>query len=170
PAGSVWQGELPMARLVAARGEGATPALIFASEGEGTLFYEARLRYAQQMLPERERERGIYVRKLLRTVDRAALARGLSEASERDQARFQAGDLVLGDVLVIAPQPRFYVAIDDPLPAGLEAIDMSLATTAGDLSLDVSSRAGARPTASSPFDRRELRDDRVLFFVDRLPA
>jgi len=81
---------------------------------------------------------------------------------------------VLVDLLVAAPTQRHYVVIDDPLPAGLEAIDASLATSSADL--DLEHRPAADPAAAaevsrfqSAWYRQELRDDRVLFFVDHMP-
>jgi len=76
------------------------------------------------------------------------------------------------DLLVTAPTLRHYVVIEDPLPAGLEAVDASLATSSADL--DVEARAPQDSAAHpSPFQsswyRQELRDDRVLFFVDHMP-
>ena len=77
------------------------------------------------------------------------------------------GDMVLVDVIVVTPSPRDYVAIDDPLPAGLEAVDTSLATTARDLA-DLSGDDADHPPPD-PF-AREIRDDRVVLFADHLPA
>ena len=74
------------------------------------------------------------------------------------------------------------MVIDDPLPAGLEPVDTRLATTAGSLDMDA---AGEPPPDDeearqdriakgteylSSVARREMRDDRVLFFVERLAA
>lgn len=87
----------------------------------------------------------------------------------------------------MTPSPRDYVVIDDPLPAGLEAVDATLATTAAWLDVPgSSSTAGERSgcdDCESPRDaqahdrafleswyRREVRDDRVLFFVDHMAA
>jgi uncharacterized protein YfaS (alpha-2-macroglobulin family) len=87
------------------------------------------------------------------------------------------GDLVLVDLLVAAPGLRHFVVIEDPLPAGLEAVDVRLATTSAALDIDsdaAQSAVDAEPAAGSGFQsawyRRELRDDRVLFFVDEMPA
>jgi uncharacterized protein YfaS (alpha-2-macroglobulin family) len=92
---------------------------------------------------------------------------------------------VLADVIIVTPSPRELVVIDDPLPAGLEAVDASLSTTASWLAVP---GQGGEPGAYSDSDgewdddvahgsafldswyRRELRDDRVLFFVDRMAA
>ena len=68
----------------------------------------------------------------------------------------QVGDRVLVTLRVETPQPGHFVAIDDPLPAILQAINPDFrAEDAGEFS---------RP------DYREIRADRVLYFCDHLPA
>ena len=75
-----------------------------------------------------------------------------------------------------------YVVLDDPLPAGLEAVDARLATTARWANIS-GSAVDDRPYGPSYEDdvahgrallpsqyRRELRDDRVVFFIDHLAA
>jgi uncharacterized protein YfaS (alpha-2-macroglobulin family) len=84
----------------------------------------------------------------------------------------------------VTPSPRDFVVIDDPLPAGLEAIDARLATSAPSLDIDAAELRGepgggeedegdARATGAEYEPRRflrEIRDDRVLFFVDHMAA
>ncbi|MFT3769852.1 MAG: hypothetical protein QM820_30845 [Minicystis sp.] len=74
------------------------------------------------------------------------------------------------------------MVIDEPLPAGFEAVDARLATTGASADVD---RAAARSGADDEGDEdeaaagpnarpsnfvREIRDDRVLFFVDHMSA
>ena len=42
---------------------------------------------------------------------------------------------MLVDLIVVSPSPRELVVIDDPIPAGLEAVDTTLSTTASWLSV-----------------------------------
>ncbi len=149
--------------------------LVFQKQGAGALFYSLRLRYAPRELPSTPLERGFAVQKSQRSVPVAALEQALGELPNpaRSSQSFAGGDLVLVDLLVTAPSLRHYVVIEDPLPAGLEAIDASLATSSADL--DVEARAPQDSADHpSPFQsswyRQELRDDRVLFFVDHMPA
>jgi uncharacterized protein YfaS (alpha-2-macroglobulin family) len=87
---------------------------------------------------------------------------------------------------VTVPSERYFVVLDDALPAGLEAVDLSLRTVGGvpgPGSADSSATEGevAEGDAESrwvygswdagwwsPFDHRELRDDRVVFVATRL--
>jgi uncharacterized protein YfaS (alpha-2-macroglobulin family) len=152
-------------RLVASRGA----ALAFQVEGQGKLYYQARVRYALRELPTEGIDRGFFVDKRLRTVTASGLADALATVPEATTARFVAGDLVLADLLLVNPKPRSHVVLDDPLPAGFEAIDLRLATTSGRL------EAIDQPSDDDGYDAtsgytREVRDDRVLFFVDHLPA
>jgi alpha-2-macroglobulin len=91
------------------------------------------------------------------------------------------GDLVRVRLRITVPTDRPFVVLDDPLPAGLEAIDLSLATTgvpAGPAAADAESTDLSSMWAFgmwdggwwSPFDHRELRDDRVVYVASYLWA
>jgi uncharacterized protein YfaS (alpha-2-macroglobulin family) len=173
-------GKATMAELLKAPGG----VLAFEKDGTGALHYEARLAYAPRDLPSTALDLGFFVRKVQRRVDPSELGGLRSAISERSEERFVAGDLVVTDLLVVAPGAREYVAIDDPLPAGFEAVDSSLATNVlppplrrrDDLACD-----GCEPEADagelaqgqaylSLHHRQELRDDRVQYFIDHMPA
>ncbi|NUQ76749.1 MAG: hypothetical protein HUU21_24705 [Polyangiaceae bacterium] len=151
-------------------------ALAFDVDGSGKLFYEARLRYVRKALPEAPLDRGFFVKKTLRSVTPEALETALSIVPDAGVRTLAGGDLVLVDIVVVTPSPRDFVVIDDPLPAGLEAVDTRLTTTAG--GLDVDAYGGSddedfrrERRADDPWSFvRELRDDRVVFFIDHMPA
>jgi uncharacterized protein YfaS (alpha-2-macroglobulin family) len=166
--------EVPFARL---RGGD----LVFEKQGAGKLFYEARLRYARRELPRDTLDRGFFVQKTLRAVTPNELERALSASvPSQSAATLPAGSLVLADLVIVTPSPRNYAVIDDPLPAGLEAVDSSLQTSAAWTRVSGSAADDqpypdqdeiAHGSAYLPSNyRRELRDDRALFFVDHLPA
>jgi uncharacterized protein YfaS (alpha-2-macroglobulin family) len=174
---------IPAANLTSAQGA----PLAFAVDGKGRLFYEARLRYARKQMPDKPIDRGFFVRKTLRPVTTEGLAEALRSVPDAGARSFEGGSLVLADVVVVTPSPREFVVIDDPLPAGLEAVDMRLATTAGALSKaklddepswdegeetdEETDDAFAKGEAYTPsWFIREIRDDRVLFFVDHMAA
>lgn len=171
--------DVPMAELL--RGARANDALVFEREGRGTLFYEARLRYARAELPKTPFDAGLFVEKTLRAVDPAALGSIDSLPPVRSATQFAAADLVLAELTVVNSSPREYVAIDDPLPAGFQGINTTFATTASRYEL------GEGPTGECPEcgpterdeiaherrvrrteHRREMHDDRVVFLVDHL--
>jgi hypothetical protein len=172
--------QVPTSGLVA--GSGAV--LSFDVEGQGRLFYEARLRYAPRALPQKALDRGFFIKKTLRAVTAEGLEEALEIVPETGTSSFKGGDLILADVIVVTPSPRELVVIDDPLPAGFEAVDAHLATTGARYDVDsADSRADEDESEDDDPDRRaagrgyrgssfvrEVRDDRVLFFVDHLSA
>jgi uncharacterized protein YfaS (alpha-2-macroglobulin family) len=86
---------------------------------------------------------------------------------------FAAGDLIRVTLTLHVPQERRYVAVTDPLPGGLEAVDGFFRTTATDLARD----ASVSSTGSSGwwfervgFDHVEKHDDRVTLFATRLSS
>jgi uncharacterized protein YfaS (alpha-2-macroglobulin family) len=172
PSGEAQQSRIAMAQLGSGR-------LVFEKEGAGTLFYEARLRYARTTLPTGSLERGFFVQKTLRPVTAASLPDALAQIPSQGVTTVAPGSLVLADLLLVAPGAREYVVLDDPLPAGLEAVDARLATTASWARISGSRSDDEPPTGDDMAHhrallpshyRQELRDDRVLFFVDHLPA
>jgi alpha-2-macroglobulin len=166
--------EIAANRLIESGGS----TLAFVVDGTGRLFYEARLRYAKKELPKKPLDRGFFVSKVMRAVRPEDLGSALAAVPKDNTTKYQGGDLVLADVVVVTPSPRQFVVIDDPLPSGLEAVDSRLATTAASLSVDATAGtddpnddelAMNRAFLSSSV-RRELRDDRVLFFVEHMAA
>lgn len=160
----------------------AGSTLAFQVEGRGTLFYEARLKYARKELPKEAIDRGFFVKQTLRAVRPEELAEAIKQVGAKGATSFFGSDLVLADVVVVTPSPREQVVIDAPLPAGFEPIDASLVTTANWLSVPATGGEyealgddeGARDELAEgraylpSFVRKEMRDDRVLFFVEHM--
>jgi uncharacterized protein YfaS (alpha-2-macroglobulin family) len=77
---------------------------------------------------------------------------------------------------IVAPNDLYYVVLEDPIPAGCEIVDTSLATT----SLTESGPSLVRDSDPlSPwyywwwwrwYSRSEIRDEKVVLFADTLPA
>ena len=173
---------VPAARLEARAG--SSLAFQVGGDQKGTLYYEARLRYARKEIPSTALDRGFFLQKTMRVVTPEGLADALRTMPGAGTfAEPHGGDLVLVDLLVSSPRPQDFVVIDDPLPAGLEAIDSQLTTSAATLAIggsegdenedetgdrdDTIARGGALLPS---WYRREVRDDRVLHFVDHLAA
>src|SRR5690606_13381172 len=84
-----------------------------------------------------------------------------------------AGQRVRVELTIITPNDRTFVRVEDPIPAGTEAVDPGLATSAGGLGGTVSRtdrdyRYGYWGWWF--FNRIEYRDDRVVFLSNFLPA
>lgn len=155
--------------------------LSFAKEGQGLLYYGARLRYAPAEMPTDPLDRGFTVQ------------RWFEPWAGGGQARtFFAGELIRVRVRIASSQQRNYAVIEVPVPAGLEVVDTSLATTAvlptnptGEGSEEGYEYESAEDLYGgernpedfslyahsfySPFNHTEKRDDRVVIFADRLP-
>jgi hypothetical protein len=81
------------------------------------------------------------------------------------------GDIVLVRVTIVAPHALHYVIVDDPLPAGLEAIDQSLNTSPQNVAPESYSydEMYYQGWGWWWFDHVELRDERVTLSADYLP-
>ncbi|AHG93764.1 alpha-2-macroglobulin domain protein 2 (plasmid) [Gemmatirosa kalamazoonensis] len=92
--------------------------------------------------------------------------------------RMAEGDLVRVRLRITVPNTRQFVVLDDALPAGLEAVDLSLRTASsmpGPGAAPDDARGSDQPDAPqwgygrwdagwwSPFDHEEIRDDRVVY-------
>lgn len=157
------------ARLPIAALGGATSPLVFEKSGAGVLSYSAVLRSAPKLMPTDAKEAGITVQRWFEP---------WSAPTGQGQVRaVYAGDLVRLRVRVASSQARRFVAVDVPLPGGLEAVDASLASSArlppapraDDEGEDDHPRDDDEGWFWSPFSHTELRDDRVLLFADALP-
>jgi len=137
--------------------------LIFEQKGSGTLFFEGRLKYARNELPKTALESGFLLKKHIRPFS-PGTAQPPPAASATTVAH---GDLLVVELTVLNPTRRRFVVIDDPLPAGFEGIDLSQATAQGSLAALLNDNQSGQ---SSAWYRQELRDDRVLYFADDLPA
>ncbi|HEY3358702.1 MAG TPA: MG2 domain-containing protein [Polyangia bacterium] len=148
--------------------------LTLAKTGPGALYYRIGLRYAPADLRLPPEEQGLSVSRVYEPIRDAAGQREDTVRRGPDGTwEITAGATVRVRVVVVVPDQRYYVAIADPLPAGLEAVNLGFVTSArsrlggelDDRTYDVWSWY-----ALLAFDHRELRDDRAVLFADRLPA
>jgi uncharacterized protein YfaS (alpha-2-macroglobulin family) len=138
--------------------------LTFAATG-GRLYYESRLSYARPTLPPRDE--GFTVERKMEVLEGGG-----------GTGRVEPGSLVRVTIRVVTPVDRYHVAVVDSLPAGLEPVDTSFTTEVSGLSEDTGSR-GRDTGEVGPeahwwsrwiFNRRELRDDEVIWYADYMPA
>jgi uncharacterized protein YfaS (alpha-2-macroglobulin family) len=144
--------------------------LILSKQGPGKLYYRIGLRYAPKSLRLPPEEQGFAVTRSYEPIEDAKD----SVVRQKDGVwRVKAGSYVRVRLTVVVPDRRYFVAVLDPLPAGLEAVNLGFATTA-------SSRLGNQLKnkvydfyswyAFFAFDHQELRDESVVLFADRLPS
>jgi hypothetical protein len=154
--------------------------------GDGVMYYTAHLRVFQPVEDIKPvTDRGVIVSRRYTLASCAEADR--NKCPEVTTAKV--GDVIRVDLTIIAPHDLYYVSVEDPLPAGAEAIDTGLATTSllaqgADLQpqpqpmpVDVVGKpAGvAAEPMMSPYwywwhwyNRSELRDDKVALFADYL--
>ncbi|MBC8042527.1 MAG: Ig-like domain-containing protein [Rhizobacter sp.] len=134
--------------------------------GAGKLFYGLRLSYFPTYAVG-PRDNGISVMKMISPLD---------GGSTRSLRTIKAGDLVRVTLRVAVSQERNFFALDDPLPAGFEAVNPTLATSTsrnvdaggeGEMSEGEGDGEYAPPRGYE-FDHIELKDDRVTLFAERL--
>ena len=129
------------------------------SAGAGRLYYTAHL---TAYLPVEEiapLSRGVIV------------SRRYLDASGNPITEGRVGDVITVEVTIIAPNDLYYVVVEDPFPAGAEAVDVSLLTE---------SVLGERPVIKPDdplakgwgwwwFSQTDLRDEKAVLFADVLP-
>jgi hypothetical protein len=157
--------------LADANGARALRLSLDAGPGSGSIYYYMTVSEVPTSQPVTPEDRGIRVE---RWYERFPGNTPVTSVVE--------GDLVRVRIRVTVPTTRQFVVLDDALPAGLEAIDLSLRTAAatpgpGTPQADnPSDREEERQPSErlwsygswdsgwwSPFDHRELRDDRVVY-------
>ena len=148
---------------------------------DGTpLFFYATVHEVPKQRPVTPDQQGIQVERWYEDYD---TGKPITSAPE--------GSLVRVRLRITVPVQREFVALTDPLPAGLEAVDLSLRTT-GQLGPGAGASGPENAETEedesgdsypwgwyygswdsgwwSPFDHKELRDDRVVYFATELWA
>ncbi len=144
---------------------GETNRLTIARDGgPGNLYYTAHLNVSLPVDKVEPLDRGIIISRDYFKQTTIENAQPVLSAKQ--------GDLLLARLTLVVPNDLHYVIIDDPLPAGLEAVNPSLETS---------------PDVTAPskydfeglwqegwgwwfFDHVEYRDERVVISADYLPA
>jgi uncharacterized protein YfaS (alpha-2-macroglobulin family) len=143
--------------------------------GNGRLYYTAHLRAFLPVEQIEALDRGVSVRR------RYVLASCQDGPKCPEVAEVKLGDVIRVELEIVAPHDLYYVQLEDPLPAGAEAIDTGLATTS-------LLAQGPRAENQEPgldfgfsvldsrfwwgwrwYSRSELRDEKVALFADHLP-
>lgn len=156
--------EVPMQTLIQSGAKDVT----LGKTGTGRLYYRIGMKYAPRDLVLKSLDQGFTVTRRYEGVASPA-----DVQRDKDGTwRIKAGAYVRVRLQVIVQDRRFYVAVDDALPAGLELVNTAYKTAAmrpqanrhhdeGD-----GDWLGAYP--SWRFNHRELRDDRSVHFADEL--
>ncbi len=152
--------------------------LVLAKEGAGRLYYRLGLRYAPSSLALDPADHGFTVERRYEGADE----KGDVTRGDDGVWHVRAGSRVRVRLTMVAPARRYHVALVDPLPAGLEAMNSALAVT-GSVPVgrpDEVTVAGA-PGLGGPrgaghwwwwtrpwYEHQNLRDERVEAFASLL--
>ena len=134
------------------------------NDGSGNLYYTAHLNIYLPVDQIESLDRGIMI-------SRAYFMPSADDPGEPVTQADQ-GDLLLARLTIVVPHDLHYVIIDDPLPAGLEAVDQSLETNPDIIAPKAYDFESIWEDGWGwwYFDHIELRDERVVISADYLPA
>ncbi len=140
----------------------ASQNLILSKEGPGRLYYRVGMQYAPASLKLDPSEHGFTVERTYEAVDKA-------DDVSRDADgtwHIKAGARVRVKLTMLVTTRRYHVALVDPIPAGLEALNPALAVT-GSVPQDPNDKTTdrwwwwQRPW----FEHQNMRDERVEAFA-----
>jgi uncharacterized protein YfaS (alpha-2-macroglobulin family) len=157
--------QMPMARVLAAAAPGTNRPLIFARDGDGTLFYTTRLRYAADETYQKGLDSGFIIER--------TYAPFVENGTRPAATTYKAGDLVRVTLTFRLTKERRFIAVTDPLPAGFEPLESWFATASRALNQQADEPNQAEDSWESwwqrgGFDHVERHDDRVQLFATRL--
>ncbi len=144
--------------------------LILSKEGTGRIYYRAGMRYAPKSLDLAAAEYGFTVERKYEAIDNAD-----DVTLDKDGTwRIKAGARVRVKLSMVAQSRRYHVALVDPLPAGLEALNPALATTGKIPTANLSSEdadmkmSGRYWWYGTWYQHQNFRDERIEAFTQLL--
>lgn len=145
------EGLTAMADLLGARtGPSSDEPLILERAGQGRMYYRVGLEWASTATDKPAKAEGIRLARTLRS----------EVGIVGDDQAVSAGDLLALDIDVEITSALDHVALEIPLPAGLEAVNLELGKGTGAMKL-----SGSR---GSWVSHQELRRDRAVLFADHI--
>ncbi|WP_431687435.1 alpha-2-macroglobulin family protein [Hahella sp. NBU794] len=165
-----------VSRPLTAADPGKAATLTIEKEGEGRLYYSARIAYDLREDNAARINSGIEIRREY-SVERNGKFELL-----KSPMQIRRGELVKVDLFVSIPTARHFVVVNDPIPGGLEPVNADLATAS-----QVDADKGEFKAADGSwfytfsdwsyygryfwsFYHKELRHDSARFYADYLPA
>jgi uncharacterized protein YfaS (alpha-2-macroglobulin family) len=155
---------------------GRQATLRLTREGQGQVYYTARLFYAPSELQTQSVHAGLEVYR------EYSVERGRGWVLLQSPMHLRLGELVKVDLYVSLPAARNFVVLDDPVPGGLEPVNRDLAT-ASKVDADKAIVPHAQESfwfryndwrafgyARWSFYHKELRHHAVRFYSEYLPA
>jgi len=135
--------------------------LVFSrGDGAGNLYYSAYLSTALPVEKIESLDQGVSLSRQYFALD----------DPKTPITEIQRGDLVRVRLTVVVPASVHYIVVDDPLPAGLEAIDSTILTDTAVPTSYTLTDYEERGWGWWYFTHTELRDEKVVLSADYLPA
>ncbi|HKQ99685.1 MAG TPA: alpha-2-macroglobulin family protein [Pyrinomonadaceae bacterium] len=157
------QVNVPMRYLAEKEG---TQNLALTKEGTGRLYYRIGMQYAPTNLQLKAADYGFTVERTYEAIDDPADVRRAADGTWH----IKSGATVRVHLTMAAPSRRYHVALVDPLPAGLEAMNPALAVT-GSVPQDQNpqtERRGYWWWMGTWYEHQNLRDERAEAFASLL--
>nr|MBA3548009.1 hypothetical protein [Nannocystis sp.] len=155
--------EIPMATLI----KQGPADLVLAKDGPGRLYYRLGMRYAPADLELAPADFGFVVERKYEAIDDP---KDVRQSPEGDW-HIRAGARVRVTLTMVAQDRRYHVALVDPLPAGLEAVNPALAGSAQP-DPDTTNQPGPMKHRwwwwGPWYSHQNLRDERVEAFTTLL--
>jgi uncharacterized protein YfaS (alpha-2-macroglobulin family) len=160
---------IPLTNLLETNRDGTSRLALRVDAGDNDrVFYSVQVDEVPLVAPTRPDIQGIAVE---RWYERYSDGKPITSIAE--------GEFVRVQLRVTVPSTRQFVALEDPLPAGLEAVDPNLGTSVLPARSPFTNPALRREGsiwqawlygswnngAWSPWEHKELRDDRVVYFA-----
>jgi uncharacterized protein YfaS (alpha-2-macroglobulin family) len=137
--------------------------------GPGNLYYTTHMELSLPVDQVSALDQGIIVSRSYYRYESSET--DLSKAEPVTQA--EVGDLMLVRLTLVAPNALHYVVVEDPLPAGLEAVDQSLEISPENLQIPRSYNwedVFTRGWGWWRFENTQLRDEKVVLSASYLPG
>lgn len=134
--------------------------VISRGSGDGNLYYTAFLNAEMNVPDVKPVEQGIFIMREYFALD----------DDETPVTSADMGDLLHARLTIVAPSALYYLAVDDPLPAGFEAVDATLQTDTTVPSTITISGLMERGWGWWYFNNVQIQDEKISFAANYLPA
>jgi uncharacterized protein YfaS (alpha-2-macroglobulin family) len=139
--------------------------VIFSKNGTGKLYYEMLLNYYLPVEDIEARSDGISIERSYYKLNDKEMKTPVERATQ--------GDSLVGKLTIAVGEQRNDVAIDVPLPAGMELVNFDLATSDQSLAQREGNYVDGSNIPScwcggAYWEHKELRDDRLFLFTEHL--
>lgn len=148
---------------------GKAQDLVIGKDGPGRLYYRVGMQYAPTDLKLPPADHGFVVSRTYEGAEKP----GDVKRDPDGTWRVKAGSKVRVRISMMAPSRRYHVALVDPIPAGLEALNPALAVT-GEIPKDPKAEAAQAKSGRywywqrTWYEHQNMRDERVEAFASLL--